>query len=275
MEWSIQQIARSRRHHEPHAAALRRRRAARPPPAAHNGYRHYDQASLVRLQRILLLRELGLGLPAIAEVLDRETEAGRPWPATSRGCGRSRTGWRGRSRRSKTIEALKVGGEIMAENMFDGFDHTQYKDEVEQRWGKDAYARQRRLVAWDERRTRRRRGSSGAAPRRDWIAAAESGIAPDSAEAQALAKRHVEWLTGIPGTPARRRPGAVATSRGTSSGSARCMSPIRGSARTTAATPVPSSSATRCASTPRSISRAGARAPGRRGPTCAGTKLVR
>ena len=36
----------------------------------------------------------------------------------------------------------------------------------------------------------------------DWIAAATAGIAPDSAEAQAIAKRHVEWLTGIPGTPA-------------------------------------------------------------------------
>ena len=37
---------------------------------------------------------------------------------------------------------------------------------------------------------------------RDWIAAAESGIDPASAEAQDVARRHVEWLTGIPGTPA-------------------------------------------------------------------------
>ena len=28
----------------------------------------------------------------------------------------------------------------MAEEMFDGFDHTQYKEEVEERWGKEAYA---------------------------------------------------------------------------------------------------------------------------------------
>ncbi|MET0954451.1 MAG: MerR family transcriptional regulator, partial [Cryobacterium sp.] len=28
-----------------------------------NGYRYYDERALVRLQRILLLRELGLGLP--------------------------------------------------------------------------------------------------------------------------------------------------------------------------------------------------------------------
>jgi hypothetical protein len=36
----------------------------------------------------------------------------------------------------------------------------------------------------------------------DWIAAAASGIAPDSPAAQELARRHVDWLTGIPGTPA-------------------------------------------------------------------------
>lgn len=29
----------------------------------------------------------------------------------------------------------------MAEEAFDGFDHTQYKDEVIDRWGKDAYER--------------------------------------------------------------------------------------------------------------------------------------
>ena len=29
----------------------------------------------------------------------------------------------------------------MADQMFDGFDHTQYKEEVEERWGKDAYAK--------------------------------------------------------------------------------------------------------------------------------------
>ena len=43
----------------------------------------------------------------------------------------------------------------------------------------------------------------------DWIAAAESGIAPDSDEAQDLARRHVEWLTGIPGTPASAPGGDV------------------------------------------------------------------
>ena len=99
----------------------------------------------------------------------------------------------------------------MAENMFDGFDHTQYKDEVEERWGKKAYAdsdRWWRGMSADEKTAWQQRVADLG---RDWIAAAESGVAPDSAEAQALAKRHVEWLTGIPGTPAcgarRRRQG--------------------------------------------------------------------
>ncbi len=38
------------------------------------GYRHYDEAALARLQRILLLRELGLGLPAIGEVLEGQRD---------------------------------------------------------------------------------------------------------------------------------------------------------------------------------------------------------
>ena len=42
-----------------------------------------------------------------------------------------------------------------------------------------------------------------------WVAAAESGIDPASDEAQDIARRHVEWLTGIPGTPASAPGGDV------------------------------------------------------------------
>ena len=40
-----------------------------------------------------------------------------------------------------TGTALAGGEELMAEEMFNGFDHTRYKEEVEERWGKDGYAR--------------------------------------------------------------------------------------------------------------------------------------
>ncbi|MGC5224104.1 MerR family transcriptional regulator [Micromonospora sp. DT81.3] len=203
MEWSIQQIAklagttsRTLRHYGD--IGLLPASSVGP-----NGYRHYDEAALVRLQRILLLRELGLGLPQIGEVLDREH--------TQEDALTGHLAWlrqeqdrltRQIASVESTIHALRGGEQLMAENVFDGFDHTQYKDEVEQRWGAQAYADSDRwwrgMTAEEKAGWKRRVADLGT----DWIAAAESGIAPESAEAQALAGRHVEWLTGIPGTPA-------------------------------------------------------------------------
>ena len=202
MEWSVQQIARiagttsrTLRHYDDVGLL-------KPSRTGENGYRFYDQASLVRLQRILLLRDLGLGLPAIAEVLGHEPDA-------VKALGRHLDWLRQEQDRlarqvasvRQTIDALRDGGEIMAEKMFDGFDHTQYRDEVEERWGKDAYAQSdswwRGMGPAEKNAWKQRSRQLG----RDWIAAAESGAAADSAEAQELARRHVEWLTGIPGTP--------------------------------------------------------------------------
>lgn len=98
---------------------------------------------------------------------------------------------------------------MMAENMFDGFDHIRYKDEVEERWGKKAYAdsdRWWRGMSDDDRTAWQQRVAGLGA---DWVAAAESGIDPASDEAQDIARRHVEWLTGIPGTPASAPGGDV------------------------------------------------------------------
>lgn len=209
-EWSIQQVgkiagttSRTLRHYDDIGLL---------PPSriGHNGYRYYDQTALVRLQRILLLRELGLGLPQIAEVLEREASE---IPALE-----SHLAWlrqeqdrltRQVASVENTIAALRGGERLMAENMFDGFDHTQYKDEVEERWGKKAYAdsdRWWRSMSADDKAAWQKLVSELG---RGWIAAAESGIAPESDEAQALAKRHVEWLTGIPGTPAAAPGGDV------------------------------------------------------------------
>jgi len=166
------------------------------------GIRYYDADALVRLQRVLLLRELGLGLPSIAEVLAGETRdvrallAHREWLEQER----QRLA-RQIASVEATIEALKGGEEPMAENMFDGFDHTQYKDEVEQRWGTDAYAKS---DAWWRGMSDAEKAQWQAHVSRlgaDWIAAAASGIAPDDDAAQELARRHVEWLADIPGTP--------------------------------------------------------------------------
>ena len=98
----------------------------------------------------------------------------------------------------------------MAKNMFDGFDHTVHRNEVEQRWGKEAYARSdawwRGLGKDGQEDWKLRLEELG----NDWIAAAwDAGITPESPEAQDLARRHVQWLTGIPGTPAADPDGDV------------------------------------------------------------------
>lgn len=213
MDWSVQQIAkiagttsRTLRHYDDIGLL-------KPSRTGENGYRYYDQASLVRLQRILLLRELGLGLPAIADAIGRESDAEKAlarhleWLQQEQ----DRLARQIVSVR-RTIQAVKEGGEIMAEKMFDGFDHTRYKDEVEQRWGKDAYSQGdawwRGMGAEEKNAWKQRSRQLGS----DWIAASQSGVAADSAVAQELARRQVEWLTGIPGTPAAS-PAATGSNR--------------------------------------------------------------
>lgn len=202
-EWSIQQIAklagttsRTLRHYDELGLL----------PASSvgaNGYRRYDGAALVRLQRILLLRELGLGLPQIGEILAR--------PAVAEDALGAHLEWlRAEQERlarqiasvEATIATLTRGEEPMAEKMFDGFDHTQHRDEVVERWGERAYADSDRWWRGMDAGTRADWKAQAAALGADWRCAAACGFAPSSPEAQALAERHVTWLRAIPGTPA-------------------------------------------------------------------------
>ena len=201
-DWSIQEVAR---------LAGTTSRALRhygelgllePSRVGSNGYRFYNSASLVRLQRILLLRDLGLGLPAIGDILSGhadDTEALE-----------SHLGWL-RSEKERldrtiasvevTISKLKGSEQLMAEEMLDGFDHTQFRAEVEERWGARSYATG---DAWWTAKTADEKAAwqrELAALNADWADAAARGLAADGTEALALAERHYAWLAGIPGTP--------------------------------------------------------------------------
>jgi MerR family transcriptional regulator, thiopeptide resistance regulator len=202
MDWSIQDIARlagttsrTLRHYD--SVGL-----VKPSRIGDNGYRYYDSDALVRLQRVLLLRELGLGIPAIAEVLEGQRDdtvalrAHLDWLDSEQ----ARLA-RQRASVERTITELEGGEQPMAEKMFDGFDHTQYKDEVEQRWGKESYAQS---DAWWRSKSQSEKDDfmlAAAELIEAWKSAAQSGALPESDEAQALAQRQYDWLSGIPGTP--------------------------------------------------------------------------
>ena len=201
MDWSIQEVARlsgatsrTLRHYED-AGLLSSKRGA-------NGYRRYDEDALVTLQRILLLRGLGLGLPAIAEVLAGQRDDVQALHGHLRWLEEEKARIdRQISSVETTILTMEGGGQLMVNDMFDGFDHTQHKAEVEERWGTDAYARSDawwRSMSAEEQKAWQAQVAQLSG---DWFAAAGRGVDPAGAEAQELAARHVAWLASVPGRP--------------------------------------------------------------------------
>jgi MerR family transcriptional regulator, thiopeptide resistance regulator len=203
VEWSIQDIARSAgttsrtlRHYEQLGLLEPSRRAA-------NGYRYYGQNALLRLQRILLLRDLGLGLPAIAEILEgqHDTATALRTHLDLLEAERKRIGRQIESVK-KTLRKTVEGERIMPAEAFDGFDHTRYEEEVTRRWGREAYERGdrwwRSLSAEDKAAFQRQQQEIAA----DYGRAQLAGLVPDSEQVQAITARHVEWLS-ITTTPTR------------------------------------------------------------------------
>ncbi|PVY29006.1 MerR family transcriptional regulator [Williamsia muralis] len=159
------------------------------------GIRYYDSAAVVRLQRILILRESGLSLPRIADVL-----AGQQDPRTA--LGELLTTLRSRrdsidaqvSSVEHTITHLEKGLDIMPTDAFAGFDHAVHREEVESRWGADAYATSDR---WYCSLTDEQRADFAAEHRAiaaQWIELTDAGEDPSGERARHVAGRHLEWL---------------------------------------------------------------------------------
>ncbi|MFD8563538.1 MerR family transcriptional regulator [Streptosporangium canum] len=201
MEWTIQELAaragitsRTLRHYDRFGLLA-------PSRVGENGYRYYDAIAVARLQRILIMRRLGMGLPAIAEVLADEVDTcdGLRTHIAALEEERDRLERQIRSVRH-TLEALRAGVEPRMDVMLAGFnDH--YKEEVISRWGERAFQVSNdwwhgktldQQLAWKQ-------ASEDLVAA--WVAAARAGISPTSVRAQTLAARHVRWLSEIPGTP--------------------------------------------------------------------------
>ncbi|MDQ6727316.1 MAG: MerR family transcriptional regulator [Actinomycetota bacterium] len=156
MAWSITEVAemsgmtsRALRHY--HDIGL-----LKPAFVGPNGYRYYEEAQLLRLQQILLLREFDVGLAEIAAVLDADADV----VGTLRRHHRRLQAERDRlgrlaetvARTIAQLEHVHEEGTDMAEtrinrpeNLFEGFDPSDYAAEAAERWP-EQYEQSRRVA---------------------------------------------------------------------------------------------------------------------------------
>ncbi len=175
-------------HHYDHIGLLT------PSSSSHSGYRLYSEGDLARLQQILFFRELDFELSAIGRILD-SPEFDRK--KTLREHRRRLHERQGRMTAlidtiDRTIAALEGGPDMTKEQLFEGFDDSQYREEAEQRWGTDvvseSYRRMGRLSKEDKAQIMAEAQAigtgMGALMDRD----------PADPEVQALAARHYAWV---------------------------------------------------------------------------------
>ncbi|MGI8813982.1 MAG: MerR family transcriptional regulator [Pseudonocardia sp.] len=209
VDWSIAELARASgvtsrtlRHYD--AIGLL-------PPAwtADNGWRYYEREQLLRLQQILLLRNLGLPLDTIGELLalagDSEAidvlSKHREWLLAEQ----KRLGRLVHTVES-TIENLRKGGEMSPKQVFEGFEQKHWEAEVRERWGDQAVdAVNRRIEGWtdsdaDQARTGYTRVREGLAPLK------AAGVPVDDSRVQELVALHHQTVSlfWTPGAAAYR-----------------------------------------------------------------------
>lgn len=159
------------------------------------GYRLYDDDDLLRLQQILLGRELGLSLEAIRRSLDDPSFDRRSALLAQRAELAARA-----ERAADMIRAIDAALHAIEEDemsnvdfkkIFDGFDPERYADEVEQRWGKtDAYkVSVERAKSYGESDWQKIKEEQ-AAILDDARAARDAGVRPDEPRAMDVAERH-------------------------------------------------------------------------------------
>ena len=159
------------------------------------GYRLYGDDDLLRLQQILIGRELGLSLEAIRRSLDDPGFDRRQALLAQRSELAARA-----DRAADMIRAIDAAltaieekdmGKIDMKKIFDGFDPDQYAEETKQRWGHtDAYKiSARRTKSYTEADWQRMKDEQ-AAIYADALAAREAGVRPDEPRAMDVAERH-------------------------------------------------------------------------------------
>ncbi len=169
----------------------------RPAHVGRNGYRFYSERELARLQRILLLRELGLGLDEIKAIVDDDCD---PLDALRRH--RVDLLRRGRELQAllatvdTTIESWENGETMSTDELFAGFDQQRqaaYEQELVDRFGDDVsepMAQSRAsTVGWEQRDYAEAQSAFASIDDR-LVELIEQGATPDDPAVQAVVTEH-------------------------------------------------------------------------------------
>jgi MerR family transcriptional regulator, thiopeptide resistance regulator len=205
MAWSIAQVARMSKvtsrtlRHYDEIGLL--------PPArvGANGYRYYEQEQLLRLQQILVMRELGVGLDAIAEIVHQ----GRDRVEVLRMHHSWLLAERDRFQRlantvSRTIDELKGGENMSAKSMdhwFEGFDDTAkqeaLQEEARERWGAETVDAANAKVKDKSKQWWQEQGKQWGDQLTALVGLIDAGHQPADAEVQAVIEGHHQWISGM------------------------------------------------------------------------------
>lgn len=167
-----------------------------------NGYRYYSPSDIVRLQRILLLRQLGLKLDVISDILALKQDQTLALEIHVQDLIRQREHIdRQINALHHTINSLNTGEKMNLDSTFEGFNE-QYKDEVITRWGEKSYKESNKWWTGKSEEERRTFMAEVKELNNAWAAAGRAGAQAEDETAQQLASRHIQWLRSVPGTPA-------------------------------------------------------------------------
>lgn len=158
------------------------------------GYRLYTDEDLLRLQQILIGRELGLSLEDIRRSLDDPSFDNRTALLEQKKQLQERAAQTTAMIAAvdaalAIVDANRTGGTM--EKIFEGFDPAQYEAEVQERWGgTDAYKEAARRTKRYSKQDWQRHRSEQEAIYADAAALMNGGTAPTDDAAMAVAERH-------------------------------------------------------------------------------------
>jgi DNA-binding transcriptional MerR regulator len=146
----------------------------RPVGVGAGGRRLYGRDELLRLQQVLVLRELDVDLATVARILDPAGVEDPRRVELLRAHHDRLVAERDRFDRlaatvASTIESLEGGHDMAAKDLYEGFDQSRYEAEARERWGDEAVSRSN--AAWE------RLGPAGQAAFGAENAAISSGLA--------------------------------------------------------------------------------------------------